>query len=203
MISGYITNIDNYKVQKHEIPRPGGKPFYKVESSGILVLHTTESDHINGAVASLNGDHFAPTFVVGENMIIQTRPIGIQGAALHDPANRRAEIQIEVVGRSKQTPWMFDKPSLDPLVSVLGWCNKNLGIPLRVPCDWPEDYSDLRGTIWASKNKRRIQAEAGAWEKEKGIWMHMECPWQGPSYHWDCGALPRRTLIAMVNGEQK
>jgi hypothetical protein len=193
---GYIDNCFEFKVEKNEIGRPLGKPFISMEPTSVGVLHTTEGSSVKGAVAALTMAHSAPHFVVGENRIIQTRPIGVQGAALHDPANRRAYVQIEIVAFSKQTLWLPDASSLKPLIALVAFAKKEFGIPLSIPLNWADDCNDLKGTIWASNNKRRQTAAAGAWETESGWWQHMEVPLQGPSWHWDCGAMQRSSVLA-------
>jgi hypothetical protein len=51
---------------------------------------------------------------------------------------------------------------------------------------------------WADNNSRRIKAANGLWPAERGWWMHMEVPWQNPSWHWDCGALRRSEMLRMA-----
>jgi hypothetical protein len=41
-------------------------------------------------------------------------------------------------------------------------------------------------------------AAGGLWPIKKGWWMHMEVPYQQPTYHWDCGALKRTKMLEMA-----
>lgn len=186
-------------VEKHEIPRPGGKSYYTISNNtGIGVLHTTESKTLSSALAQLDMKHDAPHFAVGENRIVQCRPIGVQAAALRantgqPNVNQDAYIQIESVAFSSQKPYLPDAATLAPLVKLLSFLT--LYVPLQIPNNWPDDCSDMAGEIWASNNSRRKAAAAGLWPKEKGWWMHLEVPYQGSTWHWDCGAIKRSVML--------
>ena len=197
----WLTSIGDYQVQKHEIPRSGGKPYYLNGSTLIGVLHTTEGSSVQAALTALSDAADAPHFVVGEGKIVQCRPLNVQGAALRpgndNSANVHAQIQIEMVAMSQQKLWLPGAPTLQPAVAVLAFCNKALSIPLTVPNDWPDDCHDV-ALPWAAYNSRRRQAAAGLWPKEKGWWMHMEVPYQSPSWHWDCGAIQRTQMLSQA-----
>jgi hypothetical protein len=186
-------NVFGFVVEKHEIPRSGNRPY--LENSGDLniILHTTEGGSLAGALATLGANGDPSTFLVGEGRILQLRPLIAQAAALHDPMNAGC-IQIEMVGFSKQTKWLPDDGTLKPAVALLAWLKANLGIPLAVPYDWPDDCSDIKNTVWASDNLRRQKAIA-SYPAPQGVYMHLEVPHQGPSWHWDCGALQRSVMI--------
>lgn len=185
-------------VEKHEIPRPGNAPYHLIPTSThIGVLHTTEGKNLSSALSHLSMNRASPTFCVGDNRIVQCRPIGVQAACLRANSgqpnpNRDAYIQIECVAFSSQQLYLPDTPTLQPLVRLLSFLQAY--VPLEVPNDWPDDCSDLKGQIWASNNTRRKLAALGKWPTEKGWWMHMEVPYQGKTWHWDCGAI-RRTVI--------
>lgn len=198
----WLDNIHGFKVEKKEIPRPNKARYFANSSTLIGVLHTTEGSTVNGAWSSLNSNNVAPHFIIGEGRIVQCRPLTVQASALrsnspHNP-NVHAQIQIEMVGHSKQTLWLPDEGTLLPTMAILAYCNKVLGIPLTVPNDWPDDCSDLKRTVWAGNNTRRKAAAAGLWPKIKGWWMHLEIPHQQPSWHWDCGALRRSEMLGMA-----
>ncbi len=55
---------------------------------------------------------------------------------------------------------------------------------------------------WAANNQRRRQAVKDLWPKEKGWWMCLEVPYQGPMWHWDCGTLRRSRMLAMASLDQ-
>src|SRR5438132_424123 len=80
----WIEQIFDIEVEHKEIPRPGGKSYLLMAPNQVGVLHTTEGLGIDNAWATLNAHHSAPHFIVGDNRIIQCRPLGVQSAALLD-----------------------------------------------------------------------------------------------------------------------
>lgn len=191
----WVENIYDYQVEIDEITRPGDRPYLPNQATSKGVLHTTEGSTIASAFSTLNAKKIAPHFIIGQGRIVQTRPLNAQASALRDPGNRDARIQIEMVGFSKQTLWLPEPATLEPTIALLAWCNEWLLIPLVVPNNWPDDVSDMKGQVWAANNRRRKQAAAGLWPKAQGWWMHLEIPLQGPSWHWDCGALRRSEML--------
>jgi len=198
--------IGGFEIEHREIKRPGGKPYYLMpELTGTGVLHTTESRSIAVAYDSLKSRYSAPHFLVGENRIIQCRPVGVQAAALVDPANRRAFIQIECVAftggvypstaKTTTLPWQFSEPTLKPLVALLAYCKRRYQIPLVAPLLWKDDLSDCPLPWATTRNARRRIAERGAWNTEPGWWMHLEVPWNS---HHDCGRLKRTELLRLA-----
>lgn len=183
-------------VEKHEIKRPGENPYFQIPAlTHIGVLHTTEGKTLSSALAQLDMSKASPTFCVGENRIVQCRPIGAQAACLRANSgqpnpNKDAYIQIEMVAFSSQQLWLPDSPTLKPLVRLIAELAHI--VPLTVPNDWPDDCHDLKGTIWASNNSRR---RSNTWPAQKGWWMHMEVPFQAKSWHWDCGAIKRTVIL--------
>jgi hypothetical protein len=202
----WLTEIFGFQVEKLEIPRRSGLPYAHIMPTGRGVLHTTEGSSLVGAVSSLRVDHFAPHFITGEGRIIQTRPIGVQASALHDPMNHDAYVQIEMVGitgnstKTQTAPWLPGEGTLKPTVAIMAYASKALGIPLRAPfaTTWKDDCSDMP-LPWATNNRRRKIAAQGGWTMEMGWWMHLEVPMQGPSWHYDCGALGRSQMIEMAS----
>lgn len=198
----WVDRIHTYKVERHEIPRRDGKPYYLNSSTLIGVLHTTEGTTVDGAWNSLSKDYIAPHFIAGEGRIVQCRPLNVQGSALRsgnaNTANVHAQIQIEMVAKSKETLWLPKERTLQPTVAIMAFCSKRLGIPLKIPYNWPDDCSDMPQP-WAANNRRRRQAARGLWPIEKGWWMHLEVPYQDPTWHWDCGALQRSTMITIAS----
>lgn len=194
-MAALITRIGNLEVAPRLIPRPRSKPFIPLAlDRRICVLHTTEGTTLAGAYATLAQSHSAPHFIVGEGRIYQCRPLAVQAAALRDPANRDASVQIECVGQSQQTPYQLPAATAAPLVALLAWLNRNAGLPLVVPAPhWADDLSDMKGEILATATNSRRRA--GLWPQTPGVWMHLEVP---GNHHWDCGALNRRELLAQA-----
>jgi len=198
-------DIFGFTVEKQEIPRPGHAPYYLMPvQTGIGVLHTTEADDVQSALDAMDGSSKPADpchFIAGENRIVQTRAVGIQAASLHPPANTYAYIQIEMVGKTNDPPrpenqlWLPVDSTLNPAVALMAWCSKNYGIPLIVPNNWPDGIDDVK-PFPSSNNSRRIAAVAhGLWPHSRGWWMHLEIPFQAPSWHWDCGAVQRTVML--------
>ena len=159
----FPNKIFGFKVEKREIPRPGGQKFLFNSHTQIGVLHTTENPSVESSFKTLNKNHSAPHFIVGEGRIIQCRSLNHQGAALvgNGPvfANAQASIQIEMAaftGGGKDTShttdvWIPNDGVLQPTVAILAFCSANgIDIPLQVPTDdWRDDNSDMP-LPWAS-----------------------------------------------------
>jgi hypothetical protein len=184
--------VYSFQVEKNEVPRSGGRAYLVNEGPLNLVLHTTEGASVAGALATLGHNGDPSHFLVGQGRIIQLRPLTAQAASLHDPMNSHA-VQVEMCGFSQQTPWLPDDGTLEPAVALMAYLSQKLDIPLVVPYEWPDDLSDMP-LPWATNNKRRRQA-AATYPSPQGVYMHLEIPKQGPTWHWDAGALQRSVMI--------
>jgi hypothetical protein len=196
----FLTKIGDVVVEPHEIKRKDGYPYLAVQPSGIGVLHTTEGDSLKGAIAAFEKNYDPPHFLVGEHRIIQCRPLGVRAASLrsnhYDSPNDNAQVQIEMVAFSQKHLWHPSEATLKGAILVMAYCRKHFGIPLQPPkATWPDDISDMQQP-WATNNSRRKEGEYGLWPHAKGWWMHLEVPWQDPTFHWDCGALERKQMLA-------
>jgi hypothetical protein len=195
--NGWIDRIGNFTVERKEIPRPGNAPYFNSSHTMIGVLHTTESNDVNGAFNTLLAKHSAPHFIAGEGRILQCRPINKQAAALKSSStynpNSDAAVQIEMVGKSKQTLWTPDAGSRETVVAIMRWAATDpLDIPLQRPVpEWLDDCSDVPLPWAVSTNARRRAKDV--WPKMKGWYMHMEVP---VNDHWDCGALRFHDMLA-------
>jgi len=169
------------------------------------VLHTTEGSTAGGAAATFHQNGDPPHFAVDSSSIIQFRPLDKIAMALrHDPNNNVFKgqtnghaVQIEIAGFSKTTLWTPDQNTVDRTAAVIAYASQFHAIPLSVPNGFPDDCSDLPQPApgeWAKRNTRRIWAEAN-WPTVRGWWMHLEVPGQGNTWHWDCGAITRSTLL--------
>lgn len=149
------------------------------------VLHTTEGHWDDGLAVFKK--HFAPHFLVGAGRIAQLVQIGTIGAALVTH-NDHAIVQVEVVGFSKQTPYIFDEPTAEALAALMAICQREYGIPLAHP--WPDgDYG-----VYGDNPHRH----AGKWGVVPGWYGHGDVP--NPDNHWDPGALQWSKLFALANG---
>ncbi|HEX7315251.1 MAG TPA: SH3 domain-containing protein [Pyrinomonadaceae bacterium] len=189
---GWVSRIGDFVVERKEIKRPGNKPYFINSHTMVGVLHTTEGTTVDGAFSTLAASHSAPHFIIGQNRIMQCRPLTAQAAALRSPANTHAALQIELVAQSKQTLWMPVDGSLRPLVATLRWASGDpLNIPLQRPADaWLDDCSDAPLPWAVTSNRRRLAHDV--WPIVKGWYMHMEVPGND---HWDCGALRFREIL--------
>ena len=148
------------------------------------VIHTIEG-HWDDGLAVFK-QHFAPHFLVGAGRIAQLVQVGNIGAALvHHNAD--AIVQIEVVGFSQQTPYLFDDATADALAALMATCQREYGIPLAHP--WPDGDFGRYGD-----NPHR---HAGKWGVVAGWFGHGDVP--SPDDHWDPGALKWSELFARAN----
>lgn len=197
MSESWVSEIHGITVEHKPINRPGGRAFLPVGKTGIWNTHTTEGYGIDGAWSMLNKHHSAPTFIAGEDRIIQCRPLGFQGAALLGGAstNGICEVQTEIIGFSQQKLWQLRPQDFRPTVKLAAYLKSVLGIPLTRPVEWPDDLSDMRGEVLAtSTNSRRRSGKVKL--GFKGIAMHLEFPLNN---HWNCGALNWTEIIAAAS----
>ena len=187
--------IENYVVERAEGKRPNGQAYIPLTSPKALVIHTTEGTTVDGAVRTLRSKYAAPHFVVGENRIIQMRPLDAEAATLRN--HNDVGWQVEVVGHSKQGVHKLTPSSWAPLVSLVRFFHKELGVPLARPAGWKDDLSDI-STILASDNTRRKSRKALGF---RGLIGHLEVPDQSPTWHWDPGALNYTALFREVSEE--
>lgn len=196
---GWVNRIGDFDVERAEIKRPNNRPYFNNSHTRIGVLHTTEGNDVQSAFDTLKARFSAPHFIAGEHRILQCRPITKQAAALRPSSqynpNTDAALQIEMVGRSKQTLWLPPDSSMLPVVAIMRWAvNDPLNIPLKRPVDaWLDDCTDVQ-LPWAKTNNARRIAQ-NIWPKVTGWYMHMEVP---VNDHWDCGALRLREMLAMA-----
>lgn len=201
-IDGWVERIGDFVVERAEIKRPGNRPYFNNSHTRIGVLHTTEGNDVKGAFATLSANHSAPHFIAGDHRILQCRPITKQAAALRSTKqynpNTDAALQIEMVGRSKQSLWLPPDTSLAPVVAIMRWATGDpLDIPLTRPVDsWLDDCTDVKLPWAVTSNARRTIKNI--WPKVAGWYMHMEVP---VNNHWDCGALRLREMLQMA-GQQ-
>lgn len=191
--------VFGHSVEKRELPRSKGRPYYPNIGDLNVVLHTTEGSSVAGALSALATNNAASHFLVGEGRILQLRPLAAQAGSLrlnppHNPNN--GCIQIEAVGFSQTHLWLPDDDTLQPLVALAAWLQRNLGIPFQRPAGFLDDMSDCP-LPWAANNARR-QRLAIIWPWTRGWLGHIDVPWQQPSYHWDPGHLNWTKLFEMA-----
>ena len=127
----WLTEVYGFPVERKEIPRSGGRPYYVVEDRAKRrgVLHTIEGWDIDAAWRYLAATGGAPHFFTGEGRIIQARPLSVQAAALRTPSssspnygklpNAGVWIQIEQAGFSKTSPYDLPASTTDPTAALL------------------------------------------------------------------------------------
>jgi hypothetical protein len=153
------------------------------------VLHTTEGGWA-GSLAIFK-QHYAPHFMLGFDAdaqkvrIAQLVQIGTIGAALK-AHNAQAIVQIEVIGFSKEKPWLPDDETVAALASLMAVCAVEYGVPLEHP--WPDgDFGK------AGKNPHR---SSGKYGKVAGWYGHGDCP--SPDAHWDPGNLKWSAVLGIA-----
>lgn len=158
----------SHEVEKQEGPRPGGQPFIPLVNPRVLVLHTTEGSTVDGAVSTLRSKFSPPHFVVGEDRIVQMRPLTVQAATLRDNGGEfrpnSVGWQVEAVGRTIHARPQFEgghRPAAWSVSSLLGQpsgvalsCGNGLTSsrpgrvsgPAREPREWPQRLAIVQGT---------------------------------------------------------
>jgi hypothetical protein len=162
----------------------GGIPHFNqsvlLDAPRTGVLHTTEGGWA-GSLAIFK-QHFAPHFMLGFDAaaqkvrIAQLVQIGTIGAALK-AHNDQAIVQIEMIGFSKEQPWIPDDDTLEALASLMAVCASEYAIALSHA--WPDgDFGK------AGSNPHRASGKYGT---VAGWYGHGDCP--APDTHWDPGNL--------------
>jgi len=171
----------------------GGIPHFNesvlLDAPRTGILHTTEGGWA-GSLAIFK-QHFAPHFMLGFDAdaqkvrIAQLVQVGTIGAAIR-AHNNQAIVQIEMIGFSKEDPWLPDDETVDALASLMAVCATEYSIPLTHP--WPDgDFGK------AGKNPHRTSGKFG---KIAGWYGHGDCP--SPDTHWDPGNLKWSVVLGMA-----
>ena len=154
------------------------------------ILHTTEGGWA-GSLAVFQ-QHFAPHFMLGFDAqaqkvrIAQLVQVGTMGAAIK-AHNNQALVQIEMIGFSKELPWLPDADTLEALASLFAVCAREYAIPLTRP--WADgDFGK------AGKNPHRSSGNYGT---VAGWYGHGDCP--SPDTHWDPGNLKWGVVLERAN----
>jgi len=184
--------MGSYVVEHKEIRRPSGQAYYTLGANPSFCIHTTEGSTVSGAWSTLAGKFAAPHFIIGENRIVQCRPLNVQGAALRSHNDRF--IQVEMVGHSSLALWFPAEASGGPLVALTKYLHDHLGVPLYRPPEWSDK---LAGSYWAYDNPRRKDRYALT---RRGVYGHLDVPDQSPTWHWDPGSLDYTELFRRVGG---
>jgi hypothetical protein len=185
VILGWVAKAGPYTVERIVCPYAGDNVDLGVPATGVM--HTTEGSWA-GAMAVFK-NHYAPHFLVDQGRIAQLVPLGKMASALEHTGppetNRWARVQVEVVGYSKENPWLPRPKTLDALAWLMQTLLGTAAIPLTRP------FVDLMPPKpWATESF--VRRHAGKWGKVPGWYGHVEVP--GNS-HWDPGALDWSTLI--------
>lgn len=181
-----------FKIEKIPCSNNGQKVVLSRPRAGVL--HTTEGGW--DSAMSVFKRHYAPHFLVGKNRVAQLIPLGIMATALEndaggDDTNRWAVAQIEVVGFSKEAPYVFDAQTMAALSSLLATLKVEAGIPLFRP------YPDkMPAKPWATESF--VRRNDGKWGDVAGWFGHVEIP---ENAHWDPGALKWANLINLAKSK--
>lgn len=176
-----------------------------------VVLHTTEGPENGDPRPTFEARGDAPHFAVSAKnggTIWQLRSLDEWAAALRHgtvppgAASPNAHaVQIEICGftgggKGGTAAWSLSPLMLRLVAACVAYMAQHHSIPLIVPNPtWKDDCSDMR-LPWAANNSRRQwAAQFGNWPRKRGVWAHVEIPWQDPTWHYDCGALNRTAII--------
>jgi hypothetical protein len=204
----WVSQIGKYPVERHEITRAQGKPYYLNTHTQIGVLHTTEGYGMQGVWNTLKNHPSgpsAPHLILGVNgEIWQCRPFDAQAAALRGGyANANAALQIEMEGftggsrdwtHHAMDGWDLPDVQKDALIEIMIYASGNgLDIPLMRPnAAWLDGCADIHG-IWASAHNTRRMSDT--FPRAKGWYFHLDVP-NSTSDHYDCGGLPILPILA-------
>jgi LysM repeat protein len=197
-MNGWVRgDIFGFPVEIREIKRPAGKAYIKMPvNTHKGVLHTTQGNGIEAAWDTLKAKTAAPHFLIGQNRIMQLRPLGVQSAALIDPGNRLAYVQIENCGftggeaaakdenHHAMDSWQFQDSTRNPLAATLAFLHQKNIIPLRRAYPWPDNCKDMKG-VWARVNNTRRVQKIYNDLNAIGWFGHIEVP---ENNHYDIGA---------------
>ena len=181
------------QVGKFPVEYIGGIPHFNqdvsLEAPRTAVLHTTEGGW-DGSLAVFK-THYAPHFLVGPSAssgarIAQLVQIGTIGAALVTH-NWVPLVQVEVVGYSKESPWMFDDATAEAVAALMAVCKAEYGIPLAR--HWPDG-------VYGMARANDPHRNGGQFGKVAGWYGHGDVP--SPDSHWDPGCLQWSKLFAMA-----
>lgn len=168
-----ITEANGIKVEW--VPRSDAGAF---TSGPYKIVHHTTEGGFAGALATLEGKHVEPHFLIGEHRIVQfidtTRSSkSLQNLSGGVQTNRDSAIQIEVEG------WASKLKNPRTLANVAAVCRileKEHGIPRKWPNGYPTPYPLPPGV----KQNR----DAHTWDTVGGHYGHCHVP---ENFHGDPG----------------
>ena len=153
------------------------------------VLHTTEGNTLEGAVASFRSTNFWPHFTIEPNSlrIAQHLPLTTGSRSLSDkatPENAAHAIQIEIVGFASQTPtWAPEQ------LAFIGSVMRQIEDLVPIPHESGLKFLDLAGVNANPGNRMTVDQ----WKVFSGWCGHQHVPGET---HWDPGAIDIDTLIS-------
>lgn len=191
----WVTTIGPYTVKHRESARPSGQAYIPLENPRAFIVHTTEGTTVSGAWGTLDTKHAAPHFIIGEDQIVQCRPLDVQAATLVDGGlpwhPNSIGWQVESVGYAREALHRLTPPTWDPLVALTQFMHEHLGVPLDRPDAWTDQ---LPAGVWAvGDNARRNSGLAVGFH---GVLGHIDIP--DGNVHWDPGSLDYTALFAAV-----
>lgn len=206
-LPGYVKKIGPYAVEKKEIPRPGNEEFRRLSETPSGCLHTTEGDDIDSAWSTNRNDSdgpFGPHFYVGNDRIIQSRPLWAQASSLLGGETNNRFIQVEAVFRCANlkpviAPHLMKPGTIEPLLELMRFLRDRIGIPLARPAEWSDDLTtdnpkSANGAWAVEDNYRRL---SGIAMQRRGWFNHLEVP--GNS-HYDAGSFQFQEAFRQIEG---
>jgi hypothetical protein len=188
-----------YEIEHHLVPRTANQPFLRLElSPPNLVLHTTEGTSVDGAISTLTAKFSPSQWIVGEQRIVQTRPLWAQGAAV-DTENGKA-MQIEMVAKSNLALWLPDEASLHPLVALVAFLD---GQKLVAPLTRHAKLAALPLVLDKGPQAKDTyyRRHLGAWPAP-GVYGHVDLPCVGAETPVLCADLSWRPAGDLLPGDE-
>ena len=179
-VKPYLDKVGKFTVE--QLPCPHFSQPVNLNSPRTGVLHTTEGGW-DGSIGVFKS-HYAPHFMIGAGRIAQLVQVGTIGAALVTH-NWLALVQVEVVGFSKETPYMFDDATAEVIAAFMAECHSEYSIPLSRP--WADG---IYGKATAN-DPHRAENKFG---RIAGWYGHGDMP--SPDSHWDPGNLEWAKLFS-------
>lgn len=203
--------IFGFEVEIRPMPRPGGAPYIPLDPARANKVnpHTTEGamptdpDDIMDAWSFLKGESIG-CWLIGEDRMIQGRPLGFQCSALRTPAdgsyfpNADFIIEYEKVANSQTKLWLPGDDVVEPEAALLAFAALEFGVELRkARDDWPDDRSDIP-LPWAVPDhaRRKWVASVGLKNIRSCVIPHVDIPYTNT--HWDDGAYRSTEVFAMA-----
>ena len=184
----FVDNADLWVPNASVIKSPvNGPKFLPLPWRGVL--HTTEGNTLDDAVASFRDTNFWPHFTIEPNTlrVDQHLPLTIGARSLSDratPENAAHCIQIEIVGRAAETPsWAPEQ------LAFIRDVTRRIEDLVPIPRQSGRRFLDLAGVNGNPGNRMSVDD----WKAFSGWCGHQHVPGET---HWDPGAIDIDAILS-------